>query len=218
MNILHIDSSPMFETSNSRKLSAMLVELLQAQYPGCNVTYKDLARDPIPHLTEDVYLAYRRPEDELTPRQRDEKAMTDVHIEQLLAADIVVIGAPLYNLSIPSQLKAWIDRISQPKRTFLYAERGLVGLISNVRVIIASSRGGMYSLTEQGRARDFQERYLVTALKTLGIANVDIVRVEGVNVSTERRADAHAQAQSTATEIVSSILATQAQWRRAVPA
>src|SRR5438445_12526467 len=115
MNILHIDSSPMYGTSNSRTLSAMLVDLLKEQHPRCSITYKDLARDPIPRLTQDVHLAYRRPEGELTPQQRDEKAATDVHIEQLLAADIVVIGAPLYNLSIPTQLKAWIDRVSQPR-------------------------------------------------------------------------------------------------------
>ncbi len=125
-----------------------------------------------------------------------------------------MIGAPLYNLSIPTQLKAWIDRISQPRRTFQYVERGIVGLVSNVRVIVASSRGGLYSLTEEGRARDFQERYLVTALKTLGISAVDIVRVEGVNANVQRRAQAHAKARSEAQELVSSIVATRSQWQR----
>ncbi|MCJ0764917.1 FMN-dependent NADH-azoreductase [Variovorax terrae] len=215
MNILHIDSSPMFETSNSRKLSAMVVALLQERYPGCNILHKDLARDPPPHLTQDVYLAYRRPEAELTPQQRRERAVTDAHIEQFLASDIVVIGAPLYNLSLPTQLKAWIDRISQPGRTFRYAERGIVGLVSNVRVIVASSRGGLYSLSEEGRARDFQERYLLAALKTLGIAHIDIVRVEGVNMSADRRAEAYAKAQAAADDIVSSILASRPQWQRA---
>ncbi|MDB5873219.1 MAG: hypothetical protein JWQ07_2661 [Ramlibacter sp.] len=204
----------MYGSSNSRQLSAMLVELLQDQCPDCSVTYKDLARDPIAHLTQDVYLAYRRPEDELTPQQRSEKAVTDAHIEQLLASDLVVIGAPLYNLSIPTQLKAWIDRISQPRRTFRYVERGIVGLVSNVRVIIASSRGGLYSLSEEGRAKDFQERYLVTALKLLGISDIDIVRVEGVNMNAERRAEAHAKAQAAAQEIVAAILATRSQWQR----
>ncbi|MES2958274.1 MAG: NAD(P)H-dependent oxidoreductase [Pseudomonadota bacterium] len=208
MNILHIDSSPMFGTSNSRKLSAMVVELLLEQHPHAIVTYKDLARDPIPHLTEDAYLSYRRPAEELTAAQQSERAYTDTHIDQLLDSDLLVIGAPLYNLSLPTQLKAWIDRISQPRRTFRYAERGIEGLVSNVRVVIASSRGGLYSLTEEGRARDFQERYLLAALKNLGMTQVDIVRVEGVNMSAERREDAHAKARSQAQALVSSILVT----------
>ena len=115
------------------------------------------------------------------------------YLEELFAADIIVIGAPMYNFSIPSQLKAWIDRIAVAGKTFRYTESGAEGLATDKRVIVVSSRGGVYS-TGPAAALDFQETYLRTVLSFIGVTDVEFIRAEGVNLSAEHKTNAVAAA------------------------
>ena len=174
MNLLHIDSSVLGEQSASRALSAAIVARLRAEQPALHVAYRDLAGQSLPHFTP--MLA------ESDPCARRNAEVLD----EFLAADTVVIGAPMYNFSIPSQLKAWIDRILVAGKTFRYGAGGPEGLAGGKRVIIASSRGGIYS-EGAAQAVDFQENYLRHVFGFIGITNVEFVRAEGLNLGVEQR-------------------------------
>ena len=130
----------------------------------------------------------------LSEAQQRENAVSEQLVSQFLAADVVVIGAPFYNFSIPSQLKAWVDRIAQPGRTFRYTANGPEGLATGKTVIIAPSRGGVYSTSEGGRAMEHQESYLQTVLGFFGITDVRFVRAEGVGMGDQAKAAALASA------------------------
>ncbi|SMF02998.1 FMN-dependent NADH-azoreductase [Pseudogulbenkiania subflava] len=188
MKLLHIDSS-ILGNSVSRQLTSALVDNVRRQHPALEVSYRDLAGAEIAHLSGEIIGANFTPEADWTATQRNEKVLTDELIAEFLAADVIVIGAPMYNFSIPSQLKAWIDRVAAAGRTFKYTENGPVGLAGGKKVLVASSRGGVYS-TEQGRLMDFQEDYLKTVLGFLGITDVEIVRAEAVNMGEDQRATA----------------------------
>jgi FMN-dependent NADH-azoreductase len=186
MNILHIDSSILGDNSVSRQLTAALIDTLRSKHPHATVTSRNVAHEEIPHLSGEIIGAAFTAEADWTDTQRKERARTDTLIEEFLAADVVVIGAPMYNFSIPSQLKAWIDRIAAAGRTFKYTETGPVGLAGGKKVLIASSRGGVYS-NEQGRLMDFQEDYLKTVMGFVGIDDVHFVRAEAVNMGQDKR-------------------------------
>ncbi len=181
MKLLHIDSSILGSNSVSRTLTAQIVAQWRASHPATSVEYLDLAVTAPSHLDAHS-IGFRAPPQAtaLTPRQIEENAISEKLVSQFLAADMVVIGAPLYNFTIPSQLRAWIDRIAQPGRTFGYNEKGPFGLAGGKTVIVASSRGGVYSTSEGGRAMEHQESYLQTVLGFLGVADVRFVRAEGV--------------------------------------
>jgi FMN-dependent NADH-azoreductase len=178
MRLLHVDSSLLEHNSVSRKLSAVLIEKWRQSEPAIAVTYRDLAADPIAHLTRDVLQGETNkapPTDEV---QRDQ-ALTEALIEEFLAADIIVIGAPMYNFSISSQLKAWIDRIVKAGRTFRYTATGPIGLAAGKRVVVVSSRGGVYTTPER-RSWDFQENYLHLVFGFLGITDVVVFMSYGL--------------------------------------
>ena len=166
------------------------------------VDYLDLAVDTPNHLSADS-IGFRAAPGAapLTEVQERENAVSEALVSQLLAADVIVLGAPLYNFSIPSQLKAWIDRIAQPGRTFTYTDKGPKGLATGKTVIIASSRGGSYSNTEAGRAMEHQESYLQTVLGFIGITDVRFVRAEGLAMGETARSQALASAQSVHTGV-----------------
>ncbi|MGX5731724.1 FMN-dependent NADH-azoreductase [Pseudoxanthomonas beigongshangi] len=180
MKLLHIDSSALADNSVTRQLTAAIVARWQDQVPGLKVTYRDLDAEPLPHLTGPVLA-------KVDPAVAEASEET---LRQFLDADVVVIGAPMYNFGIPSTLKAWIDRVAVAGRTFRYTEKGPEGLAGNKKVIIASGRGGIHS----GAASDFQEPYLKFVLGFLGITDVEFVRAEGVNYSPQHRVDALASA------------------------
>ncbi len=196
MKLLHIDSSILGAQSVSRQLTRDIVAHWQASHPATVVEYLDLAVDTPNHLSADA-LGFRAAPgaSPLSDAQRHENAVSEALVSQLLAADVVVIGAPLYNFSIPSQLKAWIDRVAQPGRTFTYTEKGPKGLAGGKTVIVASSRGGAYSTSEAGRALEHQESYLQTVLGFIGITDVRFVRAEGLAMGDEARSAALASAQ-----------------------
>ncbi|MDV6315110.1 FMN-dependent NADH-azoreductase [Idiomarina sp. HP20-50] len=172
MKVLHIDSGIFLEQSVSRQLSQEIVDKLKGNKEVTTV-YRDLITNPVDHLTAEELLA-------------EEKSVIDELVQELLAADTLVIGAPMYNFTIPTQLKAWIDRVLQAGVTFKYTEQGPQGLVNGKKVYIASGRGGIYSEGD-AQALDHQESYLKQVLNFIGITDVTIIRAEGVNMGDEPR-------------------------------
>ncbi len=188
MKLLHVDSAITGEQSVSRKLSAEIVGHLKASAPELEVTYRDLVAAPLGHLTLGDM-----------PAPGESTSVLD----EFLASDIVVIGAPLYNFTVSSQLKAWIDRILIAGKTFRYGETGPVGLAGDKRVIVALSRGGLYSEGGPTRGHEHAETYLKTVLGFIGITP-EFVIAEGLLLGDEQRAAAVAQAQRSITALASS--------------
>ena len=197
MKLLHIDSSVLGANSVSRQLTAQIVAKWQASHPGTKVEYLDLATNAPSHLAADS-LGFRMAPgaQDLSDVQKRENAVSEALVSQFVAADVIVIGAPLYNFSIPSQLKAWIDRVAQVGRTFKYTEKGPQGLAGGKTVIVASTRGGVYSTSEGGRAMEHQESYLQTVFGFFGITDVRFVRAEGLAMGDAPKAQAIAAAQT----------------------
>lgn len=195
MKILHIDSSALNSQSVSRQLTADVVAQLKRDHPDAEVTYRDLATDAPAHLSGEILGANFVAPETWNDRQRQEAALTNELIEELLAADVLVIGAPMYNFTIPSQLKAWFDRVVANGHTFRYTENGPEGLAGDKKVYVVSSRGGIYS-EGPAQAMDHQETYVKTVLGFIGLTDVTVIRAEGVNMTELRDAAiraAHAQ-------------------------
>ncbi len=193
--LLHIDSSILGGNSVSRQLTAQIVASWRASHPAVEVSYLDLAVDTPSHLSADS-LGFRLPAGtaDLSEVQKRENAISEALVSQFLAADVVVIGAPLYNFAIPTQLKSWIDRVAQVGRTFKYTDKGPVGLAGGKTVIIASARGGVYSTSEAMRALEHQESYLQTVFGFFGVTDVRFVRAEGLAMGDAAKAAALAAA------------------------
>ena len=191
MKLLHIDSSPLAANSVSRQLTERVVAQWRATHPGTVVEYLDLAVDAPTHLAMDS-LGFRLGPDApgLSDVQRRENEISEKLVSQFLAADVIVVGAPMYNFSVPTQLKAWIDRVAQAGRTFTYTDKGPKGLATGKTVIIASSRGGMYSTNPAMAGLDHQESYLKTVFAFLGITDIQVVRAEGVAMGDAVKAQA----------------------------
>jgi len=191
MKLLHVDSSILGQGSVSRDLSAEVVATFRGRHPGLAVTRLDLAATSIGDLTAaHLTAAQGAPLDDAL---KSDVTMGQVALEEFLAADIVVIGAPMYNLGVPSQLKAWIDRISIAGKTFC-GEHGPVGLCGAKKLVIASSRGGVDSEGSPAGLFDHQETYLKAALGFLGITDITFIRAEGVAIGPEARGAALAAA------------------------
>ena len=190
MKLLHIDSSILGEASVSRQLTRDIVARWVALNPQTVVEHLDLAQDTPAHLGADALGFRQAPGAQLSAAQQRENLVSEALVSQFLAADVVVVGAPLYNFSIPSQLKAWVDRVAQPGRTFTYTAAGPKGLAGGKTVIVASSRGGQYAGSEAGRALEHQESYLQTVFGFFGICDVRIVRAEGLAMGEAARAQA----------------------------
>ena len=195
--LLHIDSSILGGNSVSRQLTAQIVASWRAAHPATEVSYLDLAVDTPSHLSAES-LGFRLPAGaaDLTEAQQRENVISEALVSQFLAADVVVIGAPLYNFSIPTQLKAWIDRIAQVGRTFKYTEKGPIGLAGGKTVIVASTRGGVYSTSDAGNAMEHQESFLKTVFGFLGVTDMRFVRAEGLAMGEAAKAAALAAAQA----------------------
>lgn len=186
MKLLHLDSSALGAHSVTRELTRSTTERWQAAVPGLQVEYRDLDIEPVPHLTGFA----------LAKADTDAAAEAKRVLQQFLDADVIVLGAPMYNFTIPSTLKAWIDRIAVAGRTFRYTENGPQGLAGGKRVIVASGRGGVHT----GQPTDFVEPYLRQIFGFLGIAEIEFVRAEGVALSPQHREDAIAGALGTIPE------------------
>ncbi|CCB66405.1 MULTISPECIES: FMN-dependent NADH-azoreductase [unclassified Hyphomicrobium] len=195
MKLLHVDSSILGPGSVSRQLSAEIVAAEQRLHPGIEVVYRDLAVAPVGHLSG-AHLAAAQGAAPETADVRQDVAAGQAALNEFLAADIVVVGAPMYNFAIPSQLKAWIDRLAVAGKTFRYTEKGPEGLAGGKKVIIASSRGGFYGPQTPIAFLDHQETYLRNIFGFFGITDVTFVRAEGLNLGPDQRAQSIAEAQS----------------------
>lgn len=180
MKLLHLDSSILGDNSASRELSAAIVARWVDAVPGLTIAYRDLAATPLPHLSGRS----------LAGADPAEAADAQNVLQEFLDADVIVIGAPMYNFAVPSTLKAWIDRVLVAGKTFRYTEGGPQGLAAGKKVIVASSRGGAH----QDSGGDFQESYLRFVFGFVGVTDIEIVRAEGLAMSPRHRADAMAAA------------------------
>jgi FMN-dependent NADH-azoreductase len=186
MQLLHIDSSVLGTHSASRALSAEIVARQVALHPDIQVAYRDLAADAALHLSSGHLAAWQGGAVDDSVLVAD-LAKGGVYLEELFAADIIVIGAPMYNFSIPSQLKAWIDRVVVAGKTFRYGANGAEGLLRNKKIFIASSRGNIYAAGSPAAALEHHESYLTGVLSFIGLTDVTIVRAEGLAFGTEAR-------------------------------
>jgi FMN-dependent NADH-azoreductase len=192
MKLLHIDSSVLGPHSVSRQVSAAIVERLRQSTPGLEVSYRDLTLTPLAHLSGPHLVAGQgtAPEAAL---QADIAAGQSA-LEEFQAADVVVLGAPMYNFTIPSQLKAWIDRILVAGKTFKYGAQGVEGLAGNKRVIVAISRGGFYGPGTPAAVGEHLETYLRWVFGFIGIKNPEFISADGIQVGPEHREKAVAGA------------------------
>jgi len=168
MKLLHLDSSILGENSVSRSVSAAVVKQLKRAHPDLQETYRDLVADPLPHLTLE--------------------ALADpTYVDEFLAADVVVIGAAMYNFALPSQLKAWIDRVAIAGKTFRYTEAGAQGLAGGKRVIVTLARGGHYGAGSAGAAMEHAETYLRGVFGFLGVTDLEFIIAEGIALGPDQR-------------------------------
>jgi FMN-dependent NADH-azoreductase len=182
-NILYITSSPRGDASYSNQTAQRLVDELRGNCPNAKVVLRDLAREPLPHIDQDFIEATRSASGPRSERQRAILAHSDALVDELLAADVVVIAAAMVNFSVPSTLKSWIDYIARAGRTFKYTAAGPQGLATGKRVVIVAATGGIYSGDNAGF--DFQLPWLKAVLGFLGMTDVEVIRVEGTAFGAE---------------------------------
>ncbi|RFM31093.1 FMN-dependent NADH-azoreductase [Chitinophaga silvisoli] len=179
--ILHLISSLQGNTSYSTKLSKAIVEKVIEKYPGSTVEEVNLVEQEIPHLNPTVLQSMFTPGEQLTPSAKEALRYSDDAVKQLMAADIIVIGAPLYNYTIHTSLKSWIDHVTRAGITFGYGEHGPVGMVTGKKVYVGMSSGGVYS-EGPGMQNDFVAPYLKAFLGFLGMTDLTVFRAEGLKV------------------------------------
>lgn len=185
MKLLHIDSSILGDNSVSRAISAAIVATLKSENPGVEVIHRDLGARPIPHLSG-AYLAGQSADVKHDQALQEDLDLGGQTLTDFLDADVIVIGAPMYNFAVPSQLKAWVDRILVAGKTFRYTATGAEGLVHGKRVVIAVSRGGMYEGTPAA-AVEHQESWLKAVFDFMGLKDIEVIRAEGIAYGPEQR-------------------------------
>lgn len=193
MKLLHIDSSILGDNSASRQLSHSVVAAWQASEPAVEVVYRDLAADAISHFSAATLVAAGTPDELRDAAQQHEAKLSSETLQEFLAADAVVIAAPMYNFTVPTQLKAWIDRIAVAGQTFRYTEAGPEGLCGNKKVIVVSTSGGLHVGQPTGVGH---EDFLKVFLGFIGITDVEFVRAHGLAYGDEHRSNALQAAQA----------------------
>ncbi len=187
MKLLHVDSSILGQNSVSRDLSAQIVARQIALHPGIDIITRDLAAEPAMHLSGAHMAAWQGAPVNDAALGAD-LASGGAYMSELFAADIIVIGAPMYNFAVPSQLKAWIDRLVVAGKTFRYGEGGMPeGLVQGKKMFIASSRGGVYAAGSPAAGLDHHETYLTAVFSFIGITDITIIRAEGIAYGPEAR-------------------------------
>ncbi len=190
--LLQIRSSLFSDQGQSSRLADQYVARWQAAHPDGTVVTRDLAANPIPHLTAERFGAFTTPAEQRTTEQQAVVAESDALIAELRAADVVVLGLPLYNFGMPSTLKAYIDHIARAGETFRYTANGPEGLLGGRQVRVFAARGGLYA----GTPLDTQSSYLRNFLAFLGITDVEFIYAEGLAMGDESRQNALSQAHS----------------------
>jgi len=176
--ILLITSSPRLQ-SHSTKVARALADKLATRAPNSAVTVRDLTREPLPHIDDSFATGRALPADKLTPAQKDVLALSDKLLNELFAADTIIIAAGMINFGIPSNLKAYIDYIVRPGVAFRYSEKGPEGLIKGKKVYLVLARGGVYSEGPMQQF-NFQDTYLRAALSFMGLTDIEMITMEGV--------------------------------------
>ncbi len=192
MNILVIKSSVFGDNGNSSALVNTQVEALKAQHPGATVVVRDLSTDPIPHLDGERVGAFFTPADQRSDDQQAVDAFSMALIDELKAADHIVLGLPMYNFGIPSQLKSWIDHVARAGITFRYTENGPQGLLENTPVTVLAARGGLYAGTDN----DTVTPYIKLFFGFIGMTDVNFVYAEGLNMGDDAKEKAMGEAQA----------------------
>jgi FMN-dependent NADH-azoreductase len=181
MQILQIISSARGAESYSTRLSQGIIDKLLAAHPGSTVVVRNVAAQPFPHLEEAHLQAYFTPAEGRSPEQQEAVRHSDEAIAEIMAADVLVVGVPFYNFSIPSSLKSWLDHLTRAGVTFRYTPAGPEGLIKGKKVYLAVASGGIYSEGPM-QAYDFATPYLRTVFGFLGLSDVTVARAEGVKL------------------------------------
>ena len=189
--ILKINSSLYSEAGQSSQLATQFVDALRELDADARVIARDVAREPLPHLDAARFQAFLTRPEERTAEQRAVTDYSDALIDELKQADVIVLGLPMYNFGIPSQLKAWFDHIARAGITFRYTEQGAVGLLTGKKAYVFATRGGAHA----GTHRDSETSYVRTMLGFLGIADVEFVYAEGLAMGEPVKTAALAQAQ-----------------------
>ena len=193
-NILVLNSSVSGEASVSRLLVADAVTELTQRDPAATLVFRDLAANPVPHLTPETVAGVRS--QATPPAEQAARALSDELIAELRAADTIVIGAPMYNFSIPTTLRSWFDHVLRAGETFSYSEAGPKGLLSGKKVIVVEARGGLYS-EGPAQATDFQEPYLRQLLGFIGLADdLTFIRAEKIGYGPDARDQALADSRA----------------------
>jgi FMN-dependent NADH-azoreductase len=193
MKILQIKASVFNGSGQSSRLSDQLVAQLRAENPGAQVVHRDLVADPVPHLDAARVAAFFAKPDARTAEQNAVIAYSDALIDEVRQADVIVLGLPMYNFGVPSQLKAWFDHLARAGVTFKYTEKGAVGLLTGKKAYVVATRGGVYA----GTPHDFEVPFVRQFLGFVGITDVELVFAEGLALGEEsaRKSIAAAQAQ-----------------------
>lgn len=200
--LLYVTSSLFGENSTSRRIAGEFIASWQQAHPGTQVIERDLVADAIPHLSLDTLSSLATSEAERSPAQAAAAAYADALVDELEAADTIVLAVPMYNFSIPSTLKAWIDHVARAGRTFRYTEAGPQGLLGGKKVYIVTGRGGVYSGESAARSFDFQEPYLRAVLGFLGLDDITLIHVEGLKLGPEAAQSGLERARQTIRDIV----------------
>ncbi|CAD5108730.1 FMN-dependent NADH-azoreductase [Zestomonas carbonaria] len=196
-NVLVIESSARQQGSISRQLTEEFLVQWREAHPDDSITIRDLAKEPVPHLDETLLGGWMKPADRQSAAEKAALERSNRLTEELLAADVLVLAAPMYNFAIPSTLKSWLDHVLRAGVTFKYTETGPQGLLSGKRAYVLTARGGIYA----GSALDHQEPYLRQALAFIGIHDVTFIHAEGLNMGAEFSEKGLAQAKSRLAEV-----------------
>jgi FMN-dependent NADH-azoreductase len=192
--ILHLNTSMFGDDGQSSRLAAEFV----ARLPGARVIARDLARDPVPHLDAARFGAFLSKPESRTPEQRAVLAFSDLLIDELRQADTIVLGLPMYNFGIPSQLKSYFDHVARAGATFRYTDKGAVGLLTGKRAYVFAARGGLYA----GTPKDTQSAYVRDFLAFLGVSDVEFIYAEGLATGEDARGRALAEARRTLQSLI----------------
>lgn len=190
--IYQINTSLFSEQGHSSRLAEHFVQVWQTQNPEDRVMVRDLGKDPVPHLTAERFQSFITPDDERSIEQKGVVAYSDLLIEELRQADVIVLGLPMYNFGVPSTLKAYFDHVARAGVTFRYTESGPVGLLGDKTVHVLATRGGAY----QGTSKDTQTAYVRDFFNFLGIHDIRFIYAEGLNLGQELQQAALADAEA----------------------
>ncbi|MDZ7950670.1 FMN-dependent NADH-azoreductase [Nostoc sp. DedQUE09] len=203
-NILHIDSSPRGDRSKSRKLAKEFIAAWQSLHPDDVVSYRDLRQTPVPHVTEDWIVACFTPPEALTSEMTELLKFSDELVDEFLAADRCVFSVPMYNFSIPSNFKGYIDQVIRVGRTFTEEDGQVKGLANGKKVLFITSRGVEYGAGSLYEGWDCQEPALRYAFQFMGVTDIEFIHANGLDMGDEVRKRALDKAQSEIQELVNS--------------